>query len=196
VSISLPRNTDAIVIADYDRRWPALFEEETARILDAIGRWLVDVQHVGSTAVPGLAAKPVIDIMPGIRDLADAPHCIGPLETLGYEYMPQFEDEMPFRRYFRKGEPRSHHLHMVEPGSDFWQRHILFRDYLRAHPQAARQYAQVKRRLAAQFGSDREGYTEAKSGFIQDIEERARREVAAGLQPCPDDEPRTEVRGA
>ncbi len=178
---------DAILIADYDPRWPSLFEEEKARILDAIGGWLVDIQHVGSTAVPGLFAKPIIDIMPGIRSLADAPNCIAPMAALGYQYIPEYESDLPERRYFRRpaGEAfrgrGTHHIHMVETTSAFWRRHILFRDYLRAHPQAAAEYAALKRRLAAQFGADREAYTEAKTEFITSIEERARREVAAGL---------------
>ncbi len=176
-----------IEIVDYDPRWPSLYDEERARILGAIGPWLVDIQHVGSTAVPGLAAKPIIDIMPGVARLEDAHHCIEPLRALGYEYHPEFEVELPERRYFNKppGESfrghRTHHLHMVKSGSDFWQRHLLFRDYLRAHTEAASEYARLKRQLAARFGTDREGYTEAKSDFIRSIEERAKREVAAGL---------------
>lgn len=170
-----PQPGEPITIADYDPRWPALYEEEKARILAAIGEWLVDIQHVGSTAVPGLAAKPIIDIMPGIRSLTDAQHCIAALEALGYEYVPEYEAELPERRYFRKrATPYSHHIHMVEATSDFWQRHLLFRDYLRAHPDAAAEYGELKRRLAARIGDDRVGYTEAKTEFIRSIEERAR----------------------
>ncbi len=169
-----------IVVADYDPRWPALFEEEQARILAAIGPWLVDIQHVGSTSVPGLAAKPIIDIMPGIRRLADAVHCIEPMRALGYQYIPEYEDELPERRYFRRppGEAfrgrGTHHVHMVETTSDFWRRHLLFRDYLRAHPDVAAEYSALKRRLAAQYGSDHDAYTDAKSEFITAIEGKAR----------------------
>src|SRR3972149_3482523 len=142
--MSPARDAAAITIAEYDPRWPSLYEEERARILAAIGEWLADIQHVGSTAVPGLAAKPTIDIMPGIRSLADAIHCIEPLLALGYQYIPDYEVELPERRYFRRppGEAfrgrGTHHLHMVETTSQFWRRHILFRDYLRAHPETAR----------------------------------------------------------
>ena len=127
-----------VEVVDYDPRWPAMFEEERARILEAIGEWLIDVQHVGSTSVPGLAAKPVIDLMPELRDLADAEHCIAPMEALGYEYVPQYNALLPERRYFQKGTsfPRTHHAHMVQRDTAFWRRHIEFRDYLRSHPEA------------------------------------------------------------
>ena len=178
-----------ILIVDYDPRWPQLYEEEKARIIAAIGRWLADIQHVGSTAVPGLAAKPIIDIMPGLRSLDDTPRIIGPMRRLGYQYFPEYEDDLPERRYFRKppGEAfrglGTHHVHVVETASDFWRRHIAFRDYLRAHPDAAAEYAALKRRLAAEYGADREGYTEAKSDFITAVEARARAESAEGARP-------------
>ncbi len=166
----------SIAIVDYDPNWPALFEAERGRILSATGHLVVVIEHVGSTAVPGLAAKPVIDIMAAVRHLDDARKCIEPLHAVGYEYVPEYEAELPERRYFHKGPSgdRTHHLHMVELTSDFWKRHLLFRDYLRAHPGTARQYQELKRRLAAQFGADRSGYTEAKGPFIRAVEEKAR----------------------
>ncbi|MEK7247869.1 MAG: GrpB family protein, partial [Chloroflexota bacterium] len=139
----------------------------------AIGEWAVAIEHVGSTAVPGLAAKPIIDIMPAIRSLADARHIIAPMEALGYEYVPEFEDDLPERRYFRRGVPRSHHVHVVETTSTFWRRHLAFRDYLRAHPETAAEYAALKRRLADGYGSDSGGYTNAKTEFITRIERLA-----------------------
>jgi len=168
-----------IIIVDYDPRWPQLYKEEKARIIAALGRWLADIQHVGSTAVPGLAAKPIIDIMPALRSLDDTPRIIEPMRRLGYQYFPEYEDDLPERRYFRKppGEAfrggGTHHVHFVETTSDFWRRHIAFRDYLRAHAGAAREYAELKRRLAAEYAADREGYTEAKSDFIRGIEAKA-----------------------
>lgn len=166
-----------IEITDYDPAWPRLFEEEKARILETIGPWVVAVEHVGSTAVPGLGAKAIIDIMAGIRDLSEAPNCIGRLEGLGYEYRPDLEVEMPERRYFRKFDSlgvRSHHLHMVEDTSDFWGRHLAFRDYLRSRPDQAERYYRLKKELASRFGSDRIGYTEAKTEFIEGALTRAR----------------------
>jgi GrpB-like predicted nucleotidyltransferase (UPF0157 family) len=164
---------DPIVIADYDESWPSMYEDERARIEEAIGEWLADIQHVGSTAVPGLAAKPIIDIMPGLRSLDDAPHIIEPLQRLGYEYVPEFEAQLPERRYFRKGIPRAYHVHAVETTSEFWRRHLAFRDYLRTHADARDEYAALKRKLAAEHTHNRGNYTEAKTEFIQSIERLA-----------------------
>jgi GrpB-like predicted nucleotidyltransferase (UPF0157 family) len=153
-----------------------MFEEEKALILGAIGHAIIAIEHVGSTAVSGLGAKPVIDITAGIRSLDDAPACVKSLQSLGYTYVPEFEAAIPERRYFHKGpeQARTHHLHMVELTSEFWERHLLFRDFLRAHPDVAQEYEALKRQLANQFGTDRVGYTEAKTSFIRAIEERAR----------------------
>ena len=156
------------------------YEAEKARILAAIGRWLVAIEHVGSTAVPGLGAKPIIDITAAIRSLSDTPQCVEPLRAIGYEYVPEFEADLPERRYFRKGPPEDHyHLHMVEQTSEFWARHLLFRDTLRAHPEVAREYERLKRELAARFGSDREGYTDAKTEFIESTIAKARGDKGA-----------------
>lgn len=165
-----------VVVVDYDPEWPRRFQVERDRILTAIGDWTTAIEHVGSTAVPGLAAKPIIDVMIGIRRLADAVHCICPLEDLGYEYVPSYEDEMPFRRYFRKDDDegsRVAHVHMVEPSHPFWERHLAFRDWLRTHPEDARAYADLKRELAVRYRNDRLAYTEAKTDFIRRIERRA-----------------------
>jgi len=150
---------------------------ERARILAAIALPGVAVEHVGSTAVPGLAAKPIIDILIGLSHLEDAAVVIPPLEGLGYEYLPERELETPERRFLArpKTKPRTHHIHMVEVGSDFSERHLLFRDYLRAHPDAAREYEDLKRALAAQFRENREAYTEGKTPFVRRIEEIALR---------------------
>ncbi|HEY0323990.1 MAG TPA: GrpB family protein [Pyrinomonadaceae bacterium] len=170
---------EQIVIVEYNPRWPALFEEEKARILGLIHAWVESVEHIGSTSVPGLGAKPIIDIMVGIRSLADAPECISRLETIGYEYVPKHEAVLPLRRFFHKSATpcaRTHHLHMVEPTGEFWERHILFRDALRANPETARQYYELKKALAARFGSDRDSYTDAKTSFIEAVVTRARKE--------------------
>jgi GrpB-like predicted nucleotidyltransferase (UPF0157 family) len=115
--------------------------------------------------------------MVGIRQLSDARGCIWPLETIGYEYVPEYEDSLPERRYFRKGSsnvPNKHyHLHMVQYGGDFWRRHLLFRDYLRAHPQVAGEYYRLKKKLAAKYRLNREAYTQAKTLFIESIVAKA-----------------------
>ena len=171
-----------VVIADCDPQWPILYQEEKGRILEAIGRVIVAIEHIGSTAVPGLGAKPIIDIMVAVSHLADAEECIQPLKGIGYEYAPELEVSMPQRRYFDKGPAEARiHLHMVELAGEFWQRHLLFRDFLRDHPQVAQEYEQLKRELAAEYGLDRAGYTEAKTSFIRSVEARARR-AAEGNQ--------------
>lgn len=169
--------SDEVVVVEYNPLWPQLFEEEKARILSLIKAWVLEIEHVGSTAVPGLGAKPIIDIMVGLRSLDDARHCIPLLETIGYEYVPKHEAVMPERRYFHKGSTRfkrTHHLHIVETTSEFWERHLLFRDYLRAHEETARDYYELKKTLATRFRADRGAYTDAKTSFIQQVIEQAR----------------------
>ncbi|HEY5538125.1 MAG TPA: GrpB family protein [Thermoplasmata archaeon] len=172
-----------VIVVDYDPGWPATYEAEKGLLLRTIGDHVVGIEHIGSTAVPGLAAKPIIDIMVGLRRLEDAAPTIEPLRSIDYEYVPEYEAEIPERRYFRKGPPggRTHHLHMVVHGGPLWEKHLLFRDYLRAHPETARAYARLKRDLAVMFGHDREGYTDAKITFIKSIEEAARMERAQRL---------------
>lgn len=163
-------------LVDYDPSWVILYEEERRRVLKVAGNLIVRVEHIGSTAVPNLGAKPVIDMMVAVSSLSDAEKCIEPLQEIGYEYRPQGEVFFPERRYFRKGRPpreQHYHLHMVELESGFWKRHLLFRDYLRTHPEAAQEYFELKKRLASKYGSDREGYTEAKTSFIESIVAKA-----------------------
>lgn len=169
--------SDPVVIVDYDPNWPQRYEAERERILGAIGQWLVQIEHIGSTSVPGLGAKPIIDIMAAVRSLNDAMQCIEPLHALGYQYHPEFEDVLPERRYFNGGPRDDHyHLHMVEITSGFWERHLLFRDYLRANLETAQEYERLKRDLAERYREDRSAYTDAKTEFITMIEERARAE--------------------
>lgn len=168
-----------VEVVNYDPIWPLIFEREKTEILSVVGKKVIVIEHVGSTAVPNLGAKPIIDIMVGIRHLSDAQDCIGPLETIGYEYVPEYEDSIPERRYFRKGPsnvPNKHyHLHMVEYDSDFWRHHLLFRDFLRSHPRAAGEYHRMKKELAAEYRLNREAYTEAKTSFIESIVAKANR---------------------
>jgi len=166
-----------IEIAEYNPRWPLYYEEDKAEILRVIGDKVQAIEHVGSTAVPGLGAKPIIDIMVAIGHLSEAQACIKPLRSIDYQYVPKYEEFIPERRYFHGGPPERHrHLHMVERTSDFWTRHLLFRDYLRAHPEVARQYQELKEELAAEHGSDMEGYTDAKTSFIESAVAKARME--------------------
>lgn len=138
-------------------------------IVEAIGEWIVgDVHHVGSTAVPGLEAKPIIDILVGVGDLEQSRHCFEPLARLDYLYAPYLPEEM---HWFCKPHPsrRTHHLHLVPEGSRRYRDELAFRDSLRADPDVAIEYAALKRRLANEFAHDRDSYTEAKSAFIGDV---------------------------
>lgn len=166
----------SVVIADYDQKWPIIYEEEKAMILRAISSRVVAIEHIGSTAVLGLGGKPIIDIMVAVRRLADAEACVEPLRAIGYEYRP--EAGTTDRLFFNKGPPEAHrHLHVTEEGSNSWREHLLFRDFLRNHPEVARQYYELKKGLAARFRSDREAYTEAKTSFINPVVDRARTET-------------------
>ena len=165
-----------IVIVDYDPQWPILFEQEKCAIWAAIGQFVKGIEHMGSTAVPGLPAKPLIDICVGLQDINDAMKCIEPLKALGYEYVSEYEKVLPNRRYFRKGPPgkRTHHLHMWRIDSPGWKRHIDFRNTLRKEPQLAQEYLALKERLAKKYVDNRPAYSDAKSEFIESVLTRAR----------------------
>ncbi len=167
-----------IRIVEYDPEWPDRYETERRQIASALGPLALAIEHVGSTAVPGLPAKPVIDLMVAVANLDAVAACIPPLATLGYEYSPEYESTVPERRFFQKGpvEARSYHLHVVELDSWFWKRLLLFRDYLRAHPDVAHEYVRLKRLLADLHGTDRRAYSDAKTTFVREVEGRARTE--------------------
>jgi GrpB-like predicted nucleotidyltransferase (UPF0157 family) len=153
----------------YNARWPDWFEAEKMLLLPAIGDWLVGpIEHVGSTAVNRLAAKPVIDIMPGVETLEASRPAIAAAARLCYCYAPYRADT---EHWFCKPSPafRTHHLHLVPFKSAQWIRTLAFRDYLRAHPAIAAEYEVVKRTLAEAHRFDREAYTAAKAPFIERI---------------------------
>ena len=164
-----------IIIADHNAAWAARFEAERVLLTRVFEGAVVDIEHVGSTAVPGLAAKPIVDIMLGAQTLDVVEARIPALEANGYEYVDIYEDVMPERRYFRKNDNgvRSVHLHSVVTDDAFWRRHLHFRDYLRANPEAAAEYQSLKRGLAEKHRMDPEAYMDGKSAFIQAIERKA-----------------------
>jgi len=165
-----------IEVVDYDPKWPLMYEAEKERIASALGPLVRAIEHIGSTSVAGLAAKPTIDALVGIHNLADVGKCIVPLEQIGYQHRPAFESQFLGGHYFRRRNElgqHTYHIHVTEFNSEFWNRHIGFRNYLRTHPEAARQYEQLKRGLAQKFPNDRERYTEGKSEFIRGIEKIA-----------------------
>ena len=166
-----------IVIAEYDLRWPDLFDREREVVRAALGKLVLKIEHIGSTAIPGLPAKPIIDLLVGIRSLAEARACaIGPLLQLGYVYIPEYERWLPDELFFRKGVPGppTHHVHVMEPANPRWTDHLRFRDYLRGHPGTAAAYADLKKSLAQQFGEDIGAYRDAKDDFVRDVLARAR----------------------
>lgn len=165
----------AITILPYEARWPEQFEVERQALCRLLAPLDVRIEHIGSTAVTGLSAKPIIDVMLGCAHMEEFTTCIPILERHAWEYVPEHEEEFPDRRFLAKprSEPRQFHLHAVEMGTAFWQRHLSFRDYLRSHPDVASSYEQLKLALAARFGDDREAYTEAKTPFIVDVLRRA-----------------------
>ena len=164
-----------IILVPYDQKWPDLFAIERDAILRACGGVILAVHHVGSTSIPGIAAKPVIDIMPVLARHDDGYGCIAAMERLGY--VSRGEAGIERRHFFRKGEPRSHHVHMFEDGHPEIGRHLRFRDYLRAHADEMRAYEALKRELAARFVDDVQAYADAKDHFCTRIDGLALREV-------------------
>lgn len=157
-----------VQIIPYDPAWEILFATERERIAAAIGQQVLAIEHVGSTSIPNLAAKPILDIAIGVGSLDDVPDCVAPLTNLGYEY--KGEHGLPERHYFTRGRPnRTHHLHMVVVGQYQWNTLIPFRDHLRRNPETLAQYQQLKEELAARFPHDRLAYTDGKAEFIQAI---------------------------
>ena len=158
-----------VVISPYADQWPAAFASVKEELHAAFAPVDVVVEHIGSTAVPGLVAKPVIDVLLGARALADVEEKIEMLARQGYAYIDKYERDLPMRRYFVKSNVHNLrvHLHAVELGSQFWRNHLTFRDALRADPGLAAGYAALKLRLAVEFANDKSAYTAAKAPFIQ-----------------------------
>jgi GrpB-like predicted nucleotidyltransferase (UPF0157 family) len=147
--------------------WHQLFEQEKAQIQELIGGCVLAIEHVGSTSICGISAKPILDIAIAVRKFTDGKLCVGPLENYDYEY--RGEQGISRRHYFVKGEPRTHHIHMVELESDFWKGHLIFRDYLRQNPRIALEYDRLKKRLARKYGRKRDAYLEGKANFIENV---------------------------
>jgi len=165
-----------IVVCDYDPSWPAQFEEERDRLSGVLQATVVSIEHIGSTSVPGLAAKPIIDLLLGVRSLEQARATLPDLFTgLGYRHMVKYEAWLPDVMLFRRGMPGpwTHHAHVVEEGSDLWNEYVGLRDYLRRHEDIAAAYGDLKRSLAVLFGDDIAGFREAKRPFVREMVVRA-----------------------
>ena len=158
-----------IELVAYDPAWPSRFEAERELLAETIGPWLAGpIEHVGSTAVPGMAAKPVIDIMAPVASLEASRPALDRLARIDYWYAPYHEDVM---HWLCKPSPgfRTHHLHLVPVGSALWDDRLIFRDALRSDPALAQQYGELKARLAREHRDDREAYTEAKGPFVEGV---------------------------
>jgi GrpB-like predicted nucleotidyltransferase (UPF0157 family) len=158
-----------IELTDYDASWPQKFVTEREALLPVLGRYLAGpIEHIGSTAVPGLRAKPIIDIMAGVQSLDASRGAIEALVVLGYLYWP-YKAEV--EHWFCKPSPdhRTHHLHLVPFGSALWRNQLAFRDRLRNDPAVRAEYAALKDTLAARFRNDREAYTEAKGELVRRV---------------------------
>lgn len=159
------------VVSPYSAEWPRQFDRIREELLSVFAPHAVVVEHIGSTSVPGLAAKPVIDVLLGAGTLAEIESRIGQLGERGYVYVPKYERELPTRRYFTKSPAASlrMHLHAVEIDSPIWLAHLAFRDALRSDPALRADYQALKLRLAETFADDKSAYTEAKGPFIQSV---------------------------
>jgi GrpB-like predicted nucleotidyltransferase (UPF0157 family) len=163
----------AICIVEHDADWPAQAQAELSRLAEALAAVAVRVEHIGSTAVPGLDAKPIIDLQLSVAAIEPRERYVAPLERLGYLFAP--DPESPDLHFFAKPaeRPRSHHLHVCKAGSKHEFRHLAVRDYLRAHTDEAVKYAVLKREAAKGAPQDRLAYIEAKEGYVRDLEARA-----------------------
>jgi GrpB-like predicted nucleotidyltransferase (UPF0157 family) len=178
----MPKLREVVIVA-HDPAWAKQFREESLRIAEVFGHELLSIHHIGSTSIPGLSAKPIIDIMPVVRDISKVEAFNAGMIELGYT--PMGEHGIAGRRHFVKGgDVRTHHVHTYEPDNPEVQRHLDFRDYLIAHGEEALHYAQLKSRFAEEHRYDLEAYTKAKAPFIQAVLAKARAwREQAGVTP-------------
>lgn len=156
-----------VEIHPYDSEWPNLYTVEANRLYEALGEWALQIEHIGSTAIPGMPSKPIIDIAIGVEDFDQAFDTIPLMAELGYNF--RGEQGVARRHFFILGKPRTHHVHMIELDSLGWRQRIGFRDYLRANPDAAQQYIDLKQQLAAANPRDIASYSNGKEPFIDAI---------------------------
>jgi GrpB-like predicted nucleotidyltransferase (UPF0157 family) len=163
-----------VEVVPYDPRWREAFEAEAKQVAAALGENVVAIHHIGSTAIPGIYAKPAVDFLVEVRDITEVDGRSSAMESLGYEVMGEYG--IPGRRYFRKDNRegiRTHHIHAFEAGSAEAERHLAFRDYMIAHPADAQRYSELKRKLAEEHTQSFDGYMDGKDEFIKEIDRRA-----------------------
>ncbi len=169
-----------IELSDPNPDWPKKFEEIKKELGKVMGEYAVFIEHIGSTAIPHLSAKPEIDILVGLHNLKDIEKLIEPLKVIGYPYYRRFEEFVPERRYFRKSEGIKPlvHVHMYEVNSESYKNHLLFRNYMRGHSDAVNEYEHLKKGLLKSSGGDRSVYQDGKVEFIKRIVQIATEELS------------------
>ncbi|GLB61812.1 MULTISPECIES: GrpB family protein [Bacillaceae] len=165
-----------ITIEEWHPNWSKQYENEKFKLKEILSEKVISIEHIGSTSIEGLVAKPILDIAIGVNDLEVVNEFIEPLKQIGYEFV--YHKEFPERRFFRKGKWRAgtHHLHFYQFEGEHWNNQILFRDYLRNNPDVMREYHQLKIDLARNYRFDRVAYTENKAPFIKKVLQKAKEE--------------------
>ncbi len=163
-----------VKVVAHDPNWSKLFKAEADEIAAILGPEAIAIHHIGSTAIPNISAKPIIDILVEVHDIEKIDDFDGEMIKLGYQ--PKGEFGIPGRRFFIKGDDstRTHHVHIFQTGDPEVERHLDFRDYMIAHPQEAQAYNRLKEELVEKFPEDIESYMEGKDGFIKEIDRRAK----------------------
>jgi GrpB-like predicted nucleotidyltransferase (UPF0157 family) len=165
-----------VEVVPHNQKWREAFEVESKSVADALGENVVTVHHIGSTAISGIYAKPVIDLLVEVKDIIKVDGQSSAMESLGYEVMGEFG--IPGRRFFRKDNQesvRTHHIHIFEIASAQVERHLAFRDYMLAHPEDAQKYSELKRELARKYPQNIDRYMDGKDGFIKEMDKKAAR---------------------
>lgn len=172
IDIKMNKKDQIIEVVPYSPNWIVEFEVESSLIKPLFAENFIAIHHIGSTAVPGLSAKPTIDIILEVNDINLVDKCNDKMARLGYEAWGEYG--IMGRRFFLKGqEKRTHHVHTFQTGNTAIYRHICFRDYLIAHPEAAKDYAELKIRMAKEFSNNRRAYVENKSDYVKNLEQKA-----------------------
>ena len=166
--MSLGLSQHKVEVHPYDPKWPVLYEQEANRLRSALGGWILDIEHIGSTAIPGMPAKPIIDIAIGIRNFEEGLEMVPLMTELGYHF--RGEVGVPRRHFYMLGKPRTHHVHVYEFASENWRQRLAFRNALRSNPGKAMEYAALKQKLAEEFPRDIAGYSQGKKDFIERME--------------------------
>ena len=162
-----------VEVVFYNPNWKEMYKEESGKVKNILSDIIIDIHHIGSTAIPGIKAKPVIDILVEVKDIEGVDQYNHKMKELGYEVMGEYG--IPKRRFFRKGgDKRTHHIHIFQVDNEEIERHIKFKEYLIAHPDKAREYSRLKEELANKYTYDVENYTNHKSYFIQEIDRKVK----------------------